>query len=127
MEIMKNGLKLSRDDHVKVMQIPQKYLEEVRTMNAQKCLTAEPRLAPASTDFVYAVLTKTHFVHAWKIAENGGATLYDNGLDKLKFTGQEWRAILANYSEFLARSAMGSPAVTASVAVYSPYWLFSQT
>ena len=88
-----NGLKLSRDDHVKVIHIPQKYLEEARTMNAQKCLTAEPRLAPASTDFVYAVLTKTHFVHACKIAARGGVTLFDNGTDQFKFDGKEWDAI----------------------------------
>ena len=92
-DVQTNTLKISRYDHVKVIKIPAKDLEYVRTVNKQKCLTATPGLAPASTDIVYAVLTKTHFVHACKLAARGDATLFDNGTDQVKFVGQEWDAI----------------------------------
>ncbi len=92
-DVHTNSLRMSRYDHVKAVKIPAKDLEHVRKVNAQRCLTAAPSLAPASTDIVYAVLTKTHFVHACKIAARGGVTLFDNGQDQFKFDGKEWDAI----------------------------------
>ena len=55
-DVQTNTLKISRYDHVKVVKIPLKDLEQVRKVNAEKCLTAAPSLAPASTDLMLSLI-----------------------------------------------------------------------
>ncbi len=72
-----NTIKLSRYDYVNVLEVPTDKQLNIRDVNAKKCSQASPSLAPASTGILYVTLTKTHFVHACKLALLGTGTLFD--------------------------------------------------
>ena len=88
-----NGIKLARYGHVSVLELPADQLEGIRALNAKKCRDASPGLAPASPGILYVCLTKTHFVHACKLAHLGTSTLFDGQTTKFAFAGQEWDEI----------------------------------
>ena len=88
-----NGIKLARYDYVSVCELPEDELETVRAVNAKKCSQAKPRLAPASAVIAYVCMTKTHFVHSCKLAEQGTATLFDKQQTKFVYKGAEWEEI----------------------------------
>ena len=72
-----NKTKLNRYGHVDLVKIPSEHLETVREKNAQRAKSDSllPKCNPADLWFVTA--SKTHFVHAQKLFQDGGRVLHN--------------------------------------------------
>ena len=67
-DVMTRRTKLARYGHVDLIEIPKEKLEEIREANRLEC-EAEPLLPRYSPDMIYVMGSKTHFVHAHKLAQ----------------------------------------------------------
>ena len=74
--IMTNKTKLKRYGHVDIVEIPPKLLETIRKENRERC-SQEPLLPLFHEDIAYVCITKTHFTHAQKLAQDGNRFLYN--------------------------------------------------
>ena len=83
-DIASRKVKLSRYQHVAVVKVPPVKLEAIRQKNIKKA-SEEALLPPASRDITHVTLTKTHFVHACKLAAQGGRTVFNEGKAEIKF------------------------------------------
>ena len=82
-----NRTRLSRYGEVVLVEISAEALSQVRRVNTEKA-KADPLLPRCYPDEIkYVCLTKTHFVHAQKLAADGGRTLYNDG--KVPITWQD--------------------------------------
>jgi hypothetical protein len=63
---------------VELVEIPNKYLTEVREANRKRC-AADALMPRYSPEIKYICLTKTHFVHAQKLANDGNRSLLNQG------------------------------------------------
>ena len=77
--IMTTKTKLMRYGHVDIVEIPANLLEKIRKENRERC-SQEPLLPLFHEDIAYVCITKTHFTHAQKLAQDGNRFLY-NGTD----------------------------------------------
>ena len=78
-DCLENRTSQNRYGHACVVEIPPEHLQAVIEFNVRKS-RSDPLLPRVHPDRMrYAVLTKTHFVHAHKLAKDGNRTLYDQG------------------------------------------------
>ena len=70
--------RLSRYQCVDIVEIPADMLEQIHKVNRRKC-ESDPLMPRFSADIKYVCATKTHFVHAQKLAQEGGHALYNQG------------------------------------------------
>ena len=75
-DCMSNKTNLDRYHHVQIIEVPDAFLQQVREANKVKCKN-DPLMPNYSPDMKYICLGKTHFVHAQKLAADGGRTLYN--------------------------------------------------
>ena len=84
-DCLENTTKQNRYQHVCVVEIPEAFRKQVIDYNVQKA-AGNPLLPKVHPDRVrYVVLTKTHFVHAHKLAKDGNRTLYDKGTTRINW------------------------------------------
>ena len=76
MDCATNGISLRRYNSVDICKIPLKDLPWIREANRLKC-RQEPLMPRFSEDITHVCLTCTHFVHAIKLAADGGWTLWN--------------------------------------------------
>ena len=80
-----NKTKLQRYGYVDLVEIPAGCLQQVLDANRQRC--AKDALMPnAPRDLQYVCVSKTHFVHAQKLARDGNRFLFNQGK-----TGIRWQ------------------------------------
>ena len=73
-----NKTKLQRYQQVDLVEIPADQLQEVRDVNSKRC--EDDALMPRFSQRIkYVCASKTHFVHAHKLALDGGHTLFNKG------------------------------------------------
>ena len=73
-----NITKLQRYHHVDLVEIPQNMLQAFRDANRQLC-ERDDRMPRFSAQMTYACLSKTHFVHAQKLAKEGTRSIFNKG------------------------------------------------
>ena len=79
-----NRTKLQRYGHVALIEIPTSELQTIRDANRARCEGDD--LMPRYAETIqYVCATKTHFVHAQKLAKDGGRTLYNQGNVKTRW------------------------------------------
>ena len=73
-----HGTQLQRYQHVDLIEIPQDSLQQVRDANRERCEADDcmPRFSP---HMKYVCATKTHFVHAQKLAAEGNRSIFNKG------------------------------------------------
>ena len=73
-----NKTKLERYHQVDLIEIPQDMLQKIRDANRDRCESDDrmPRFSPHMT---YVCATKTHFVHAQKLAKEGNRSIFNKG------------------------------------------------
>ena len=83
-----NRTKRQRYDHVDIIEIPNNDRPQILEANRVLCETNAlmPRFSP---DIKYVCASKTHFVHAHKLAKDGLRTIYNKG--ELPIAWQESR------------------------------------
>ena len=72
-----------RYEYVDLIKIPKESLQKVLQVNRDRC-EADPLMPRFSSKIKYVCITKTHFVHANKLAKDGTHTLYDRGEDPVR-------------------------------------------
>ena len=77
-DVMANRTSLSRYQCVDIVEIPADMREQIHKVNRRKC-ESDPFMPRFSADIKYVCATKTHFVHAQKLAQEGGHALYNQG------------------------------------------------
>ena len=92
-----NRTKRHRYDHVDVIEIPDTARQQILDANRELCETTAlmPRFSP---DIKYVCASKTHFVHAHKLAKDGSRTIYNKGEVPIKWQAndEEGAQILEN-------------------------------
>ena len=78
-DFLANRTTLTRYHEVKVVELSAEAFSHVRKVNGDRAKADSllPKCYP--DDIKYVCLTKTHFVHAQKLAADGGRTLYNEG------------------------------------------------
>ena len=71
-------------EYVDLIKIPKESLQKVLQVNRDRC-EADPLMPRFSPKIMYVCLTKTHFVHAHKLAKDGTHTLYNRGEDPIRW------------------------------------------
>ena len=96
-DCMANKVKLQRYGHVDLIEIPPERLDEIRKINREKC-EADGLLPSFSPEMTYVCASKAHFVHAQKLFQEQGRTLFNKGEDtiRLRAGDSEGREISAN-------------------------------
>ena len=88
-DCLENRTSLQRYGHVCVKEIPPAQRKVVIDFNAHKA-RGNPLLPKVHPDRLrYVVLTKTHFVHAQKLAKDGNRTLYDQGKTRINWPDED--------------------------------------
>ena len=82
-DIVHNGAKLDRYNHVVLVKIPAAELDLVRKGNKTMCDSVKS-MPLFNADMVYVLLTKTHFTLAHMLIRDGGRTLHDYGYQPYK-------------------------------------------
>ena len=75
---------LGRYEYVELIKIPKKSLQKVLQVNRDRC-EADPLMPRFSSKIKYVCITKTHFVHAHKLAKDGTHTLYNRGEEPIRW------------------------------------------
>ena len=75
-EILQNRTSTQRYRHVDVIEVPEHMKAEIFEANKKK-FEADPLLPKVSKEFKYVCVTKTHFVHAQKLNQDGGRFLFN--------------------------------------------------
>ncbi len=73
-----------RYEYVDLIKIPKESLQKVLQVNRDRC-EADPLMPRFSSKIRYVCITKTHFVHAHKLAKDGTHTLYNRGEDPVRW------------------------------------------
>ena len=73
-----------RYEYVDLIKIPKDSLHKVLSVNRDRC-DADPLMPRFSTKIKYVCITKTHFVHAHKLAKDGTHTIYNRGEDPIRW------------------------------------------
>ena len=73
-----------RYEYVDLIKIPKDSLQKVLQVNRDRC-EADPLMPRFSSKIMYVCITKTHFVHAHKLAKDGTHTLYNRGEDPIRW------------------------------------------
>jgi hypothetical protein len=73
-----NKTKLQRYGHVDLIEIPTFQLPQIVAANQERCL-ADDLMPRCGENLQYVCVSKTHFVHAQKLAKEGIRTLFNNG------------------------------------------------
>ena len=73
-----------RYEYVDLIKIPKDSLQKVLQVNRDRC-EADPLMPRFSSKIRYVCITKTHFVHAHKLAKDGTHTLYNRGEDPIRW------------------------------------------
>jgi hypothetical protein len=73
-----------RYECVDLIKIPKESLQKVLQVNRDRC-EADPLMPRFSSKIMYVCITKTHFVHAHKLAKDGTHTLYNRGEDPIRW------------------------------------------
>ncbi len=73
-----------RYEYVDLIKIPKDSLQKVLQVNRDRC-EADPLMPRFSSKIRYVCITKTHFVHAHKLAKDGTHTLYNRGEDPVRW------------------------------------------
>ena len=73
-----------RYEYVDLIKIPKESLQKVLQVNRDRC-EADPLMPRFSSKIKYVCITKTHFVHAHKLAKDGTHTLYNRGEDPVRW------------------------------------------
>ena len=76
-DCMANKTKLNRYGHVDIVEIPAQQLESIRECNRDRA-AGEDLLPKFSPNIKYVCGSKTHFVHAQKLARDGRHTLFND-------------------------------------------------
>ena len=79
-----NKTKASRYNHIDIVEIPAKDKERILQINKEKC-ESDPLMPRFSAKSEYVCAGKTHFVHAQKLAKDGGRTLFNDGKTPIKW------------------------------------------
>ena len=75
---------VQRYQYVDLIKIPKDSLQKVLKFNCDRC-EADPLMPRFSSEIRYVCITKTHFVHAQKLAKDGTHTLYNRGEDPVRW------------------------------------------
>ncbi len=75
---------VQRYQYVDLIKIPKESLQKVLQVNRDRC-EADPLMPRFSSKIRYVCITKTHFVHAHKLAKDGTHTLYNRGEDPVRW------------------------------------------
>ena len=73
-----------RYEYVDLIKIPKESLQKVLKFNCDRC-EADPLMPRFSLEIRYVCITKTHFVHAHKLAKDGTHTVYNRGEDPIRW------------------------------------------
>ena len=73
-----------RYECVDLIKIPKKSLQKVLQVNRDRC-EADPLMPCFSSKIKYVCITKTHFVHAYKLAKDGTHTRYNRGEEPIRW------------------------------------------
>ena len=73
-----NKTKLQRYQHVDLIEIPQDQLQHVRDANRERC-EGDAFMPCFSSHIQYVCASKTHFVHAQKLAKEGVRSIFNKG------------------------------------------------
>jgi len=73
-----NKTRIQRYDHVDIVDIPGEFLQQIRDANRERC-ESDPLMSRFSATIQYECAGKTHFVHAQKLAKDGGRFLFNAG------------------------------------------------
>ena len=96
-DVLTRRTKIARYIHASVIEIPKDMLAEIREANRKECLSDSlmPRFSP---DIKYVLATKTHFVHAHKLAQEGTRFLFNDQKTPIRWQQEdtEGHEILAN-------------------------------
>ena len=88
-DCLENTTKPNRYQHVCVVEVPEEFRKQVVDYNVQKA-RGNPLLPTVHPERLrYVVLTKTHFVHAQKLAKDGNRTLYDKGTTRINWSDRD--------------------------------------
>ena len=77
-ELKDCGTILERYEHVDLVEIPQDMLQEIRDANRDRC-ESDNRMPRFSPHMTYVCVSKTHFVHAQKLAKEGNRSMFNKG------------------------------------------------
>ena len=75
---------VQRYQYVDLIKIPKESLQKVLKFNCDRC-EADPLMPRFSSKIKYVCITKTHFVHAHKLAKDGTHTVYNRGEDPIRW------------------------------------------
>ena len=75
---------VQRYQYVDLIKIPKESLQKVLQVNRDRC-EADPLMPRFSSKIKYVCITKTHFVHAHKLAKDGNHTVYNRGEDPIRW------------------------------------------
>ena len=79
-----NKTKLQRYGHVDLIEIPAESLQQIRDANRERC-EVDDLMPRCAADIRYVCASKTHFVHAQKLARDGSRTLFNKGVVKIRW------------------------------------------
>ena len=89
-DVMINGTKVERYNHVELVLIPPDLKASILKANEEKC-ASDPLLPAFSKDMIYVTVTNTHFTHAAKLAKQGDTTFYNqSGKEKNPRKAECW-------------------------------------
>ena len=95
-DVMANTTRLQRYQCVDIVEIPTNMLEWIHKVNRTKC-ESDALMPRFSADIKYVCVTKTHFVHAQKLAKEGTHFLFNQmeaGAIRWQDTDEEGALIL---------------------------------
>ena len=75
-DVLTNKTKLQRYGHCNIILIPEEMLQQMREANRLRC-SCDPLMPKFSKKMKYVAMSKTHFVHAHKLAKDGGRALFN--------------------------------------------------
>ena len=78
------GTQRQRYECVDLIKIPKDSLQKVLQVNRDRC-EADPLMPRFSSKIKYVCITKTHFVHAYKLAKDGTHTRYNRGEEPIRW------------------------------------------
>ena len=90
---MTNTTKTRRYTHVDVVKIPEEYLLEIREANRIYC-SVDDLMPRYSDEIEYITLSKTHFVHAHKLAQEGNRGLWNDKKVPIKWLDKDEEGLL---------------------------------
>jgi hypothetical protein len=75
-DVLTNKTKLQRYGHCNIILIPEEMLQKMRDANRLRC-SCDPLMPKFSKEMKFVAMSKTHFLHAHKLAQDGGRTLFN--------------------------------------------------